>query len=211
MRLLVIALLMLSVPSSAVAAQIPAPALPEAPVEEGSPWRVTGYQYLAGVGATAITVPMTFLLAQEIGASTPDLIGAAVPSLLLMLALPPLAAALAEWAVGRALAPGTRRFHPAVWAGVGLHAIGILAGALAGVWTGNATSFSLFTVAEALVVPAVVALVMHVKRRPAPTRPAGLAPPSTTSAPERRPFADAPRAGGLPPPSLVVPVAAFTF
>jgi len=80
--------------------------------------------------------------------------------MLLLLFVPPAAVAGAEWSVGSGILHRRTKFHPAVWAGVGVSALAVLFGALGGVWTDNKLSFGLFTAAEALVLPAAVTLTM---------------------------------------------------
>jgi len=178
---------------------------PEAPE---TPRRATAFAYLAGVGAAAMTVPATMLLGTALGRLSPSFVGAALPGLLLFAIVPPFAVTGAAWLAGRDLAPGTR-FHPAFWAAFGVNLAGMVLGAVAGVWTENGTSLALFTLAESLLMPAGVALVMHYTRRPPKATPPPLrAAPSPT--PER-PFLDPARVAAPTAPALTLPLARFTF
>lgn len=125
-----------------------------------TPWQAAGAEYATGVAVAAVTVPLTAELGSMIGRSSSDLPTVLVPTVLLMLLVPPAAVAGAEWCLATGVLHRRAKFHPAVWAGVGVTALGLLLGALGGVWTDNKLSFSLFTVAESLALPAAVTLTM---------------------------------------------------
>lgn len=133
------------------------------------PWHAAAAEYAAGVGVAAVTVPLTMELGTMIGKSSSDLTTALVPALLVTMLVPPAAVAGAEWSVARLCGRKGARFHPAVWAGLGVSVLGVLFGALGGVWTENKLSFSLFVVAESLAMPAAVTLTMkYTERAPKP-------------------------------------------
>jgi hypothetical protein len=133
------------------------------------PWHAAAAEYAAGVGMAAVTVPITMELGTMIGKSSSDLTTALVPALVLTLLVPPAAVAGAEWTVARMCGRKGARFHPAVWAGLGVSVLGVLFGALGGVWTENKLSFSLFVVAESLAMPAAITATMkYTERAPKP-------------------------------------------
>jgi hypothetical protein len=146
-----------------VAARADEPAPPEATAPARpllGPWQSAGVEYAAGVVVAAVSVPLMMELGSMIGRSTPDLVAALVPSLLLVIFVPPVAVAGAEWSVGSGLLHRRTKFNPAVWAGVGVSALAVLFGALGGVWTDNKLAFGLFTAAESLALPAAITLTM---------------------------------------------------
>jgi uncharacterized membrane protein YfcA len=135
------------------------------------------FEYLAGVGASAITVPAMMAVGTAIGRSTNDLATALIPSLILQLAVPPVAVTLSEWSVGRFGLKDGSRFHPAIWVALSVNLIFVVVGSAAGVWTGDASSYAAFTVAESVLMPMAVTAVMVHKRRPQ-TRAEWATPPS---------------------------------
>jgi hypothetical protein len=153
----------LAAPPPAAAPSAPALAAPPpaAPTDELPPLKIAGYEALAGFGAAAVTTPAMMEIQAAIGRSTPNLVAALLPGLLLTWLVPPAAVTLVEWLLGRRLTPGRAHVHPVIWAGVGLQLVAIVVGSLAGVWTGDATSFTLFTLADALALPAAVTAVMR--------------------------------------------------
>jgi hypothetical protein len=97
------------------------------------PWQVAGAEYAAGAGVAAVTVAMSMELGTMIGKSSSDLTTALVPALLVTLLVPPAAVAGAECSVAKLAGRKGARFHPAVWAGLGVSVLGVLFGALGGV------------------------------------------------------------------------------
>lgn len=181
---------------------------PPPQIDELPPWRIAGYEALAGFGAAAVTTPAMMEIQAAIGHSTPNLVAALLPGLLLTWLVPPTAVTIVEWLVGRRLTPGRAHLHPAIWAGVALQLVAIVVGSLSGVWTGDSTSFTLFTFADALALPAAVTAVMRYR----PGRPKRAQPPPSARA--ERPFlerdakAEALRA---PPGGPILPIWSVSF
>jgi uncharacterized membrane protein YfcA len=130
------------------------------------------FEYLAGVGAAALTIPSMLAAGEAIGKSSPDLATALVPAILLQLIVPPVAVTLAEWAVGRYGLKDGSRFHPAIWVAVAVNLVGIVIGAAGGVYSGDALGNSLYTITNSLVMPLAVTGVMYAKRKRPPPPPA---------------------------------------
>ena len=131
----------------------------------------------AGVGAAAIMVPGTLALGTWMGGLTSNLYAAALPPVLLFLALPPLAVTFAEWLMGR-LYGESFRWGPALAVGVGTQLLLTASAFLFGVSTNNPGNAALFTLAEMILLPAAVTLTMHYSRpsgtpvvTPMPTTP----------------------------------------
>ncbi len=186
--------------------------LADAPDESYSALRQNGGEYLAGAVAGAITVPPMLLLGKKLGSLSSNWVTATLPPILLMAAVPPVAVAGAEWLVGRKLAPGTR-FHPAVWGAVGVNVLIMVVGSLTGAWAGDGLSLGLFTLGEALLMPAAVTVIMRVTRRPPRhvssrtfARSAPATPPALLAGPGNQ---DPPLSPG--PHTFSVPVAGFSF
>jgi hypothetical protein len=85
--------------------------------------------------------------------------------------------------------------------------VAIVLGSVGGVWTSDATSFTLFTLADALALPAAVTAVM--RYRPGRKRPVAAA--AKRQARDERPFAERDRAELLARPSAVTPIWAVSF
>jgi hypothetical protein len=136
-----------------------------APGSGGLDARVLRLQLAAGVGASLVAVPASMALSTALAAGSSNIVLAALPALLVFAALPPLAVAAAEWYVAR---DKGARFGPAAWLAAGAQVLAIVGGVMAGVWTGSLASAGLFTLAEAIVLPAVVTGAMHAFPGPVP-------------------------------------------
>ena len=134
------------------------------PVAAPGTERVAMYEFLAGAAAAAVTVPVTVALGTWLGSLSNNLVGAALPSLLLLLALPPLVVTgVAYWA-GNAASPGSARFGPAAGAAIGLQVLTLIATVAIGASSRDLGAVAAFTGAEMLLLPGVVAGVMHATR-----------------------------------------------
>lgn len=118
-------------------------------------------QFLVGAGAAVVAVPGSLLLGSALGSLSNNLFLAALPSLVLFLALPPLAVTWAEWMFGNWDSPGSARFMPAIWIALGVHAAAMVGGIASGASYLNLGSMAILTLIEALVLPAVVTLSMR--------------------------------------------------
>lgn len=190
------------------------PARPAAAQETDDPPRtpaqIVGGEYLAGATAGFIVVPPMLLLGQKLGTLSSNLVAAALPPILLMAVVPPLAVTGAEFLVGRKLAPGTR-FHPAIWGAVGMNVLVVVIGSLTGAWAGDGLSLGLFTLGEALLMPVAVTAIMQVTRRRPPKNPALSHAWPGPSDREARSAAVIDRPLSLGPTPFSVPVAGFSF
>ncbi|HEX8436338.1 hypothetical protein [Archangium sp.] len=199
---LALALALLVVPGASRAAPESARLLPEQPAETGvdNPLRWMALELATGAGAAVVAVPATLALSAWVGSLSSNLVLAAAPAMVLLLALPPLAVTGAQWLVGNALRPGSVRFQPAVWVALGVHVLAVTGAVLLGATVDRLGDAALFTLVEALVLPTAVTLTM---RATAP-----VPPPTLTRVPEPpRTVAEAP----LTSRALVVPVLRYTF
>lgn len=131
----------------------------EAPSASWSGPKLLGIQFGAGAAAAAITVPLTLWGASAVGTLSNNLFGAALPSLLMLWVLPPLAVTLAEVLVGNLFGAGAKLF-PALWAALGTQLVAIVGGVLLGLYSGNPTHVALFTLGEAILLPTATTLVL---------------------------------------------------
>lgn len=197
-----LALMLSLMPLTSRAAPESARLLPEQPaagVMTDNPLRWMALELATGAGAALVAVPATLALSAWVGSLSSDLVGAGAPALVLLLALPPLAVTGAQWLVGNLLQPGSVRFQPAVWVALGVHVLVVAGAVLLGATVDRFADAALFTLVEALVLPAAVTLTLCA------TSPA--APLSTPRAPEP------PRsvAESTATRALVVPVLRYTF
>ena len=121
--------------------------------------KLLAVQFGAGAAAAAISVPLTLWGANAVGTLSNNLFGAALPSLLMLWVLPPLAVTLAEVLVGNALGADAK-FFPALWAALGTQLVAIVGGVLLGLYAGNPTHVALFTLGEAILLPTATTLVL---------------------------------------------------
>jgi hypothetical protein len=195
---LALVLVLWMVPMTSQAAPESARLLP-AGLMTDNPVKWTALELGTGAGAAVVVVPATLALSAWVGSLSSDLVLAAAPAMVLLLALPPLAVTGAQWLVGNALQPGSVRFQPAVWVALGVHVLAVTGAVLLGATVDDLGDAALFTLVEALVLPTAVTLTM---RATAPV------PPPTLSRVLERPRsvveATASRA-------LVVPLLRYTF
>ncbi len=200
---LALALVLLVAPWTARAAPESARLLPEQPAAgmmTDNPLRWMALELATGAGAAVVAVPATLALSAWVGSLSSNLVLAAAPAMVLLLALPPLAVTGAQWLLGNALGPGSVRFQPAVWVALGVHVLAVTGAVLLGGTVDRLGDAALFTLVEALVLPTAVTLTM---RATAP-----VPPPTLTRVPERpRAVAEA----TLTSRALLVPVLHYTF
>ncbi|PTL79504.1 hypothetical protein [Vitiosangium sp. GDMCC 1.1324] len=199
---LLLALVLMMVPETSRAAPESARLLPEQPpaaMQTDNPMRWMALELATGAGAAVVAVPATLALSAWVGTLSSDLVLAAVPAVVLLAALPPLAVAGAQWLVGNRLQPGSARFQPAVWVALGVHVLAVTGAVLLGATVDDLGDAALFTLVEALVLPTAVTLTM---RATAP-----VPPPTLSRVPER------PRAvvEATASRALVVPLLRYTF
>jgi hypothetical protein len=192
------------VPAAARAAPGSARLLPEQPAAgmlTENPMRWMALELATGAGAAVVAVPATLALSAWVGSLSSNLVLAAAPAMVLLLALPPLAVAGAQWLVGNALHAGSARFQPAVWVALGVHVLAVTGAVLLGATVDRLGDAALFTLVEALVLPTAVTLTM---RATAP-----VPPPTLSRVPERpRSLVEAEATASR---ALVVPVLRYTF
>jgi hypothetical protein len=126
------------------------------PMPKRDPVKLYLIEAAAGAAAAVVFVPSTLLFGSWLGTLSPNLVAAALPGLLLALAVPPVAVTTAEWLVGRKLQPETTRYQPTIWLAIGVQAVALTLGTLAGVYARNPASLAVFTLCEAVVLPGAV-------------------------------------------------------
>jgi len=133
------------------------------PVAPGTE-RVVMYEFLAGAAAAAVTVPLTVALGTWMGSLSNHLVGATLPALILLLALPPLiVTGVAYWA-GNAIVPGSAKFSPAVFAALGVQALALVVTVAIGASSHDIGAIAAFTGAEMILLPGIVSGMMHLTR-----------------------------------------------
>lgn len=191
-------------PAAARAAPESVRLLPEQPAAgmlTENPMRWMALELATGAGAAVVAVPATLALSAWVGSLSSNLVLAAAPAMVLLLALPPLAVAGAQWLVGNALHAGSARFQPAVWVALGAHVLAVTGAVLLGATVDRLGDAALFTLVEAVVLPTAVTLTM---RATAP-----VPPPTLSRVPERpRSLVEAEATASR---ALVVPVLRYTF
>lgn len=144
----------------------------EAPAAGSIGFRDLAVELGAGAGAAVIAVPATLWVASWLGTLSPNLVLAALPSLLLLAAIPPLAVTWAIWFASGAFTARPGRFSPAIWATAGAHVLLVVGAALLGVAAHELGDAALFTLAEAIALPTVAAGTMRLSApRPSPSLP----------------------------------------
>lgn len=177
------------------------PERPAAGMLTENPVRWMALELATGAGAAVVAVPATLALSAWVGSLSSNLVLAAAPAMVLLLALPPLAVAGAQWLVGNALHAGSARFQPAVWVALGAHVLAVTGAVLLGATVDRLGDAALFTLVEAVVLPTAVTLTM---RATAP-----VPPPTLSRVPERpRSLVEAEATASR---ALVVPVLRYTF
>lgn len=130
----------------------PDDATQEVPSAAWSGPKLVAVQFGAGAAAAAISVPLTLWGASAVGTLSNNLFGAALPSLLMLWVIPPLAVTVAEVLVGNAFGADAKLF-PALWAALGTQLVAIVGGVLLGLYAGNPGHVALFTLGEAILLP----------------------------------------------------------
>lgn len=115
----------------------------------------------AGGVAAAVGAPLALLAGKWVGSLSANTVLAALPALLLVAVLPPLAVVGAEVGLGNRLGPRLSRAGLALGVAIGVQVL-VLAGA---VWAGASArrlgDVTLLTLAEAAALPAVVTLTLR--------------------------------------------------
>jgi hypothetical protein len=156
-----LAVLLVMVPVMARAAPESTRLVPEPPATTVDPVRWMALELAVGAGAAVVAVPVTLALSAWAGSVSSDLVWAAAPAMVLLLALPPLAVTGAEVWLGNALATGSARFQPALWVALGTHVLVVVGAVLLGATVNNLGDAALFTLVEALLLPTAVTLTMR--------------------------------------------------
>jgi hypothetical protein len=189
--------------TSAEAVSLPASAAtpPEAAEPEAlalTPERLLLYEALTGVAAAAISVPVTLALSTWLGSLSSNLIVAALPSLILLVALPPLAVTGAVYWLASSF--DNARFQPAIWAALGVQVATVVVAALAGASSGNAAGYVALTGTGMILMPTAAILTMRL------TRPdAALAHVGSLTVPDNTLFS------GRSARGVIGPIAAWSF
>jgi hypothetical protein len=120
-----------------------------------------GYQFGAGAVAAVIFVPVSFKLAEVLGNLSNNLVGAAIPTLLCIGLIPPIAITLAEWLVGNWNTPGRYRFWPSFFANLVVNGVSLAVAANWGLSIGVFERVVLYTIVQAVIEPAGTTLLMR--------------------------------------------------
>lgn len=121
-----------------------------------APARLWTRELAFSAGAAAIAVPVAFFGARALGRVPKDIVAAAVPSVLLFLALPAASAAFAGWWSTHDV-PG-RRWWPALLLAGGTQLVALGAGILLGVSVNNPAGLVAFFVADVAALAGVTTL-----------------------------------------------------
>lgn len=134
-----------------------------------------GLTYAAGVGTALLAIPVGLVTASFAGNISNNLILSLLPGLLVQGLVAPLLTTSAMWLMGNA-SGDQYRFWPAFLVSVAVNAAALVVGGFLGVSLSNAVSILLFTLAEAVVLPGSIALMMWLTRydAPAPSAPSSL-------------------------------------
>ena len=153
-----LAVLSLACASEALAADAaPAPAPAPAPTATAAATReqrpVLLFQVSTGVLATALATPASIYLGLWLSSLTGSDLGG-LPALLLAVAGPPVAATLASWFAGNWGGPERFRWSPAIWVTTGVSLVAFVAAGFLGFNANEPGQVALFTVADAVLLPA---------------------------------------------------------
>jgi hypothetical protein len=118
--------------------------------------RLLASDYGVGAAATVVAVPVSMALAAWAGSLSSDLLWAALPAAAIFIALPAVLVTLIEVIISNREVPGSGRWRPALWLGLGAQTVLLAIGVLAHVWVGDVVAAALFTLLEAVVLPAAV-------------------------------------------------------
>lgn len=119
------------------------------------------FQLGAGAGAAVVSVPVALLVAAGIGTLSNNLVLAALPSLVLLAAIPPIAVTWAVWLVGRLSGLEEQRTILAAAVTALVHIGCLVAGGYLGVSVGVPSRVVAFTLAEAALLPAAATLILR--------------------------------------------------
>ncbi|MBX7115934.1 MAG: hypothetical protein K1X64_16515 [Myxococcaceae bacterium] len=119
-------------------------------------------QFGMGAAAAVVGVPLSLYLGQWLGSLSNNLIGAAVPTLLVIGLLPPALVTLATWFAGNWNQSGTYRWWPAFIATTLVNAGMLVAAGYLGVSVGVLARVIVYTLIQAVVLPGTATAVMRV-------------------------------------------------
>lgn len=145
-------------------------------------------QFGIGAGAAVVSVPLSLYLGQWLGSLSNNLIGAAVPTLLVIGLLPPALVTLATWIAGNWNQSGTYRWWPAFIATTLINAGMLVAAGYLGVSVGVLAKVIVYTLIQAVVLPGTATAVMRVwpLKEPAVVTSSDRFAPTTFFAPAAR-------------------------
>jgi hypothetical protein len=127
-------------------------------------------QLLAGAGAAAFALPGTLALTTWMGTGSNQLLTAALPSLILLFALPPIAVNGVVWYASNLGRTGSNyRFWPSFWATLATHALVTVGAIMLGANATSPGSIAPYLLVDAALMPAASAGTM---RWMGPTAPA---------------------------------------
>ena len=108
----------------------------------------------AGAGAALVSVPAALYLGAWLGSLSNSIIWSIVPSFLVMALVPSLVVAWMVTRIGDLFSPGTFRFWPTFGITLAVNILALVVGGVAGLSVGVFARVLVFTVAEAIVLPA---------------------------------------------------------
>lgn len=150
--------------------------------EQGLTWeRWALWEGLAGFGAAAVMVPATLALGQEIGKHPSNYLAAALPTLLMLMTLPPAAVTVTEYFLGNHLKKGQMRFHPAFWTAIGVQLVTMVVAIAARATTHDLSDASAFAAIDSVILPGTVTLMLYLTRRKPATKAATAVPTFPTT------------------------------
>jgi hypothetical protein len=159
-----LAVLSFACAAGALAASSPAPRS-SAPKEEQRPTLLL--QIGAGVVAAAVTAPVSVWLGQWVGSWTgSDL--AALPALLLAVAVPPLAVTFSGWLAGNWGGPERYHLTPALWVTAGVSVATFVVAGLLGLNANEPGRLAAYTAADAVLLPAAAVTTFQLTAAPSP-------------------------------------------
>lgn len=130
-------------------------------------------------GAGVVSVPVSLWLAGVVGSLSNNLVAAALPALLVMGLIPPLAVTLAIHLIGDAFQPGQQRWWPTALTTLAIHALVLVVGGFAGATIAVFSRLIVLSVIDAALMAAGGTAVARLSLKdppPSPMAAAGMAP-----------------------------------
>ncbi len=120
-----------------------------------------GHQFLIGAAAAVIFVPVSLYLGQTLGSLSNNLIGAAIPTLLCIGLIPPIAITVSMWLTGRREGGNRYRFWPSFFVNLLVNGVSLAIAAQFGLSVGVLPRVVLYTIVQAIIQPAGTTMLMR--------------------------------------------------